>query len=244
MSIKKCPSCGLPVAGLSVCPMCGRRLDQDESRRPEPNGAEQFFSDGESVRKAVRPTGWDMAFIIICNLSFVAILVNAIVGGPGWCHYPVFGLFTVYFILFSCFSGSFRRFLTRYRNSVLFLNLLAGIFQIVCKAAYPGQEEFNWAFDYFIPINILVACIVELSVMPFQKTLMRNIIFSVFMFLGQSIIQFCLMLFGVTVTPDSYVPKILVISAFGVNLITALNLVFLYFIKYRDMAIEKFRFWE
>lgn len=242
MSIRKCPSCGLPVAGLSVCPVCGRRLDPEPEARPKSDGPEQFFSDGESVKKAVRPTGWDMAFIIICNLSFVAILVNAIVGGPCWCHYPVFGMFSLFFILFSCFSGSFRRFLTRYRNSVLFLNLLAGIFQIVCNAAYPEQGGFNWAFDYFIPINILVACIVELSVMPFKKVLMRNIIFSVFMFLGQSIIQFCLMLFGVTAS--EYIPRILVISAFGVNLITALNLVFLYFIKYRDMAIEKFRFWE
>lgn len=243
MAMKKCPNCGLPVAGMQVCPVCGTRIPYGNEQK---SGDTQFFSGAKQKAKSAMPNekirlgAWDVAFIILCNVSLVCSLINLIMGGICWCHYPVCLSFSAYFIAFACASGSLKKFLTRYRNAVLVLNIIYGLFNLVCNAA--GQGNLSWAFDYFIPVNLLVANTVILCLIPCQSVPGRNITITAVMLLSQSVLQFVLMAIGLTAIDK--LPRILVSCAFGVNLITSINLIFLYFVKYRNVVVEKFRLWE
>lgn len=244
MSLRRCRNCGLPIGGLNVCPACGAKAE-NESDFDNRSGSFKDDAEIKDVAKrfkvgAIVLSAWDIAFIVLCNVSLVAILINAVTGGQAWCAYPVIGAFTVYFFAFACASKTAGRFLTRYRNAVLFMNLACGIFGIIFSAN--GSVDLSWTFDYFIPINIFVACNVMLCWIPTKKIPMRNILISSAMIMSQSIVQLILMLAGVTATGQ--IARILVYSAFGVNALTTINLTFFYFIKYRNAIVEKFKFWE
>lgn len=242
MSIKKCPHCGIPVANYSVCPMCGKRVEDNDAQSAEG----KTVNSKNLIDKCILRVGnikfgiWDLLFILICNLSFILVLINVLIGGKGWCQYPVFGLFSGYFIAFACGAGNIRRFLTRYRNAVVFLNFVAGIFDIVYR--FIDSTAMGWAFDYFIPVNLISACIVILFLLLHPNISVRSVLFSLIILLVQSIIQLILRLCGVTA--HEHIPCILVTIAFGVNLLSVINLVFIYFIKYRNCVEETFRFWE
>lgn len=244
MSLRRCRNCGLPIGGLSVCPSCGAKAD-DESKSDKRANAFDGNAEINFVAKkfrigALSLSAWDIAFIILCNVSLVAVLVNAVTGGNAWCAYPVIGAFTVYFFSFACSSKTAGRFLTRYRNAVLFMNFACGVFGLVFSAS--NSVDMSWTFDYFIPVDIFVACNVILCLIPTKKVPMRNILISSALFMIQSVVQLILMLSGVTATGQ--VARILVYSAFGVNALTTINLAFFYFIKYRNAIVEKFKFWE
>ena len=70
----------------------------------------------------------------------------------------------------------------------------------------------------------------------------RNVLFSMLFLFTQSTTQFILMLCGVNATER--IPAILVSVAFGVNLISLIDIVFLYLLKFRDRISETFRLWE
>ncbi len=190
----------------------------------------------------IKMTPWEVAFILICNIAFVLTLVNILVGGACWCHYPVLALFVCYFFAFACASKSLKRFLTRYRNAVFITNIIAGIYNIIYNAMTQGSN-LNWALDYFVPINLIVACTVMLMMMLIPNVSIRNVMFSAIILLVQSIIQFLLFAFNLTGN-SGRVSVILISVAFGVNLITVINYVFIYFIKCRNVVFDKFRLWE
>ncbi len=244
MSLKRCRNCGLPIGGLGVCPSCGAKADEDsesdKSANAFGNKAEISFIARKFKIGELSLSAWDIAFIILCNVSLVAILINAVIGGKTWCAYPVIGAFTVYFFSYACSSKTAGRFLTRYRNAVMFMNFVCGILGLMFSAS--ESIEMGWTFDYFIPVNIFVSCNVILCLILTKKVPMRNILISSALIMIQSIAQLILMLFGVTATGQ--VAQILVYSAFGVNALTTINLTFFYFIKYRNAIVEKFKFWE
>ena len=240
MPIKKCNECGLPVADLyTVCPRCGARIDGEvpaadgraaDACRP----ARRFFSGD------LRIGAWEMLFVVACNLAVVLITVNAVLGGPAWCHYPVCAAFFGYFIVFVCASGNVKRFLTRYRNAVLITNFIAAMFSIVYKAA--GIGLMDWAFDYFIPANIIAGCICLLLLPLNRKINVRGVVLSLSMLFVQSAAALALMLCGVTAA--GRVPSALTAVAFGINGISLIDLIFIYFVKFRNRVADTFRLWE
>ena len=235
MSIKKCPKCGLPVGGLySVCPKCGTNVnlvsEEEESR---------------SIHKVLRLGNvkigaWELAFIFVCNIAVVLVLINVILGGVGWCHYPVCGLFLAYFFVFASASGSVRRFFTRFRNTILIFNFVVGVFNLVYRVLH--LNTMDWAFDYFIPVSLIVCCTVMLLLLIHPDIKIRSVLFSIALLFVQSIIQLLLMVFGVTA--GGHIQMILVAVAFGVNLLSLLNLMFIYFIKFRNQVADTFHLWE
>lgn len=225
MQMNRCPNCGHIISDdYEYCTECGAKIPKRETVKVG----------------NLRFTFWDIAFIFICNLSFVLIIVNVIIGGQCWCLYPVLGMFTAYFIAFSCAARSAKKFLTRYRNTVIFLNFIAGAFALICNSLNAGNTE--WIFSYFIPINIIVACTVMLFMLLNRNVYMRNVLLSILMLFVQSLTQFILML--AHVTANGHVPQILVSIAFGMNVISVVNLVFLYLIRYKNHVVDKFRLWE
>lgn len=239
MSMKKCPKCGLPVGTyFAVCPKCGASIPTDEESAQEafPSHTKKIVFKLGNIRFGV----WDLLFLLLCNLSFALILINVLVGNESWCQYPVLGLFTVYFFAFACAAGTLKRFLTRYRNAILMLNFVAGIFELILRAI--DQTALQWVFDYFIPCNLILGCIVMLLLLLHPTISVRNVLFSIALLFIQSTTQLILMLVGVTAAER--VPTILVSIAFGVNLISLINLAFLYLIKFRNQVTETFRFWE
>lgn len=235
--MKKCPKCGMPVGGLSVCPSCGADCSQTNTQYVPQEVAS--FANTFSKTK-VRLSVWEVLFIIVCNIAVVLALVNSIMGGQVWCGIPVMAIYTVYFFAFASTSGSAKRFLARYRNAVLVLNIVSALFNAV--NLINKENYFGWAFNYFIPCNLLLACLVMLCLLPCKDVPVRNVLLSSVLLLPQSVIQFVVMLCGWTATEQ--LPRILCSCAFGVNFLTTVNLAFLYFNKYRNVIVEKFRLWE
>lgn len=245
--MKKCPNCGLPVGSLEVCPMCGTNLRSENDKGSE-NRFYESGSDNNQTRTGVRYCAfskirlsvWDICFIAVCNVSVVLMLINAILGGDCWCGIPVFALFGSFFFAFAAAAGSLKKFLTRYRNAVLILNLIAGILFAVYRIC--GKADFDWTLNYFIPINLLLSCMIMLSLLFCKNIQVKTVMLSSFLVLFQSISQFLLMLFGISAANE--ISRILAACAFGVNFLTTINLAFLYFIKYRNVITDQFRFWE
>lgn len=243
MSIRKCPKCGLPVGNFySACPKCGAAIVEKGSER---SAEESMRTRKERAKKLlqignIRIGAWELAFILVCNVAIVLVLVNAILGGVPWCHYPVYALFVAYFLAFACVSGNIRRFLTRYRNGILVTNFIAGVFQLVYRAIGCGGME--WAFDYFIPINLIAGCTIILLLLLHPDIRVRSVLFSIAILFVQNFIQLLLMAFGITA--DGRVSVILVTVAFGINLISLIDLIFIYLVKCRNQVVETFRFWE
>lgn len=225
MQMKRCPNCKQVMSeDCDFCPECGTKMPKHTS----------------VTLGNMRFTFWDIAFILVCNFSFVLIIVNVIVGGECWCHYPVLGMFAAYFLAFSCAAHTAKRFLTRFRNTIISLNFISGVFALICNSL--GTGNTFWVFDYYIPISIIVACTTMLFLLLSREIYMRHVLLSILMLFVQSLTQFILMLCHVTA--NAYAPQILVSVAFGINVISLVNLVFLYMIKYKNHVVEKFRLWE
>lgn len=238
MSIKKCPNCGLPVGNLSVCPACGKEVAEGEN----PNRDEGYKRKVKTLLNIgnVRLGVWDVLFLIVCNISVVLLIVNVAAGGYYWSPYPVLALNVVYFIAFACASKSFKKFLTRYRNAVFILNALAAVFRLAALA-FEGQTAL-WLFDYFVPVNLIVACITLTGIAAAESVSMRSVLFSFIILFPQSAVQFILAL--CKITAGSRLALVLICVAFGLNLVSIINFVIIYIAKYRNRVFEAFRLWE
>lgn len=239
MSIRKCPNCGLPIGNLNVCPACGKEVMEDSENmdcKAEYKGKVKTLLNIGNVRLGV----WDVLFLIVCNLSVVLVIVNVAVGGFYWSPYPVLALNLIYFISFALASKSFKKFLTRYRNAVFVLNALAAIFRLAALA-FKGQSVL-WLYDYFVPVNIIVACITLTGIAAAQNVSMRSVLFSFVILFPQSAVQFILALCGVTA--ESKLALVLICVAFGLNLVSIINFIIIYLAKYRNRVFETFRLWE
>lgn len=239
MSIRKCPNCGLPVGNLSVCPACGKQVKEEpensESKESYKGKVKTLLNIG-NVRLGI----WDVLFLIVCNISVVLVIVNVAVGGMYWSPYPVLALNLIYFISFALASKSFKKFLTRYRNAVFILNALAAIFRLAALA-FSGQSV-AWLFDYFVPVNLIVACITLTSIAAARNVSMRSVLFSFVILFPQSAVQFILAL--LKVTAESKLALVLICIAFGLNLVSIINFIIIYLAKYRNRVFETFRLWE
>lgn len=232
--MKFCPNCGKALSLDAVRCSCGTYVSEN------PQSAQKTStSSAETKKSGVRMgkyqlTIWDIAFIFICNISFTVIIVDAITGNSVWSPYVVLTLLTVYFLAFACAAGSMRKLFSRYRNAVLFLNLVSGIFGLIVK-------DMRWANDYFIPCNTILAGTAFLLMLFHKDISARHVFLATILLLLESTAQFVLYLFGVIGQTD--ISKIFVILAFCLNLMTLGNIAFLYFTKLRYHA-ENSRWWR
>ena len=241
--MKKCPNCGKVVDNDAVRCSCGANV----SDAPQTNEDVTVTTAPSSTKRGkYQMTMWDVLLLIICNISVTVIIVNVILGPAYWCHYVVLGLFGTYFLAFAIASRSIKKFLSRYRNAVLLLNFIAGMFGLFL----PGNE-MKWANNYFIPCNLILAGFVFLLLLFHKDISARTVIFSTVFLLLQSTTQ--LILFGFKqigyqsvdgVLQLMKVPQILIILAFTLNLMTLINIIFLYVTKFKNSVVEKFRWWE
>lgn len=236
--IKNCPNCGLPLPPyVSVCPACGMETHFQDKPGEKLDGA---LKSAFLKKHNIRLGGWDIALILICNISFIMMILNLILGGVCWFYYPVVVLFSGYCLSFSAASGNIKRFVTRYRNSIIIINLIITICNLMVSVI--DKSPNIWAYEYFIPSNLLLANTVMLTLLFFSDTSIFKVMFSVFTFSFQSFILFVLLLVGVLGL--SQISRILIILAFGINFISCVNLVLLYFFKYRNKILDDFKLWE
>ena len=231
--MKTCPNCGKNVDNDAVRCSCGADLSgaQSQHSTTKPVSERSYAKIGR-----YKMTIWDIAFLFICNISFVLIIVDLVLGGISWAHFIVLGLFTVYFFAFACSSKNVRKLLSRYRNAVLLINFISGLFGLIMK------DKMLWANNYFIPCNLILAGFVFLLLLFHKDISAKNVFYSTMLLLTQSLTQ--LILYACGVIGQDKIPEILIILAFGLNLMTLTNIAFLYFTKFKNHVAEKFHWWE
>ena len=237
MALKKCPNCGIPIPGYDVCPVCGTVVESQTQQREKSN-ISNIVHDNKD--RDIKLSAWEIALILICNVSLILIVVNSVVGGDGWFFYPVVVMFLVYSISFTANAGNVPRFLTRYRNTVFIFNLVLVLCSLLCSSL--NGRAILWPFNYFVPCNLIVANIVCTILLTKKNIGTKSVLFASLIFFMQSLVQMLLLAFGV-IGVDNLV-KILIYVSFGVNLITIINLVILYVLKFKNDISETFKFWE
>lgn len=241
--MRKCSKCGLPIGPLNRCPACG----WDNTETEQDTGLNKI----KDFTKRNKLSIWNLLLVIMCNVSLIAVLVNVCIGAPMWCHYAVIGIAAAYFITFTCFSKSVRLFITRYRNSVFFLNVACMVFYIVLNLLSSKNADVNCIFEYFVSANILTACIVFLCALFCRNVNVLQVLLSLCILLAQIIAFLAVVLlmggylevipvFGIKIA----VPLIFTAAVTGICLLTCLNLGFIYFLKFRNCVSETFRLWE
>lgn len=236
--IKNCPNCGLPLPPyITECPACGGKTHfQDSPTETLNNTVKSSFLKKHNIKMGA----WDIALIMVCNVAFILTILNVILGGTCWFYYPVVVLFAGYCLSFTAASKNIKRFVTRYRNSVIIINLIITICNFIVSLIYKSVNI--WAFEYFIPSNLLIANTVMIVLLFFSDTSIFKVMFSVFTFSFQSFILFVLLLVGILGL--SQISRILIILAFGINFISCINLILIYFFKYRNKILDDFKLWE
>ena len=260
MATKNCPVCGSPVSGYARCPVCGSNTNMTEEEvyggsfsadsipTERSTYARPRFGKKEGKKAPTlnlglfRLTLWDLAFILICNASLVSIIVNAITKGYCWSYWVTFGSFVAFFIAFASASGSAKKFLSRYRNGIFEINLICSAFRLVLN--FVGNPVAEWLTNYFVPCNIIVSCVVFTVLLAFQVS-PRKIIGAIASLLPQSLLQFILMFVGQHYIKFQFTggtaSEILVIVAFGLVVLTLINVTILYFAKLKNKFMEIFR---
>ena len=232
MVIKNCPKCGLPVNGMVTCPLCGTVVNGGTSREK----AEKHLTK----LKNTRITKWEIALIIILNLSFIAVAVNLIIGSPSWFQYPVISMLALYFISFTVALKTVNKFITRYRNTVLAIDLMLALSTVFANIL--NKTAYVFAFEYFIPVNLMLANLAMLVILIFFDVPIHRILVAASTFAAQSFILFVLMLFGQF--GAEILPRTLIIVSFGINILTVINLAIIYAIKFRNQIFDGIHFWE
>lgn len=238
MPVKKCSKCGMPVGNLQICPSCGARVQNDYSRVE--NQPIDFFEDDIKKDGKLKMNSWDIGIIILSNLSLIAIIINLILGGEFICRYPILGMFFLYFMCFTFTSKSFSKFVTRFRNTIFILNFIVIVFAIIIKLIAPLSSF--WDINYYAPISLIFANTLLVSLLAVKKVSFISVLYSVLIFLSQSISLLIILLIGIT--NPSIVSRILIISAFGINVLTVANMFLLKNIKFRHQVQERFNWWE
>ncbi len=232
--MKFCPNCGKALNLDAVRCSCGTYVGEN-AQTAQKTSTSSAGNKKSAVRVGkYRLTVWDIAFILICNICFTAVIVDVVTGKSVWSPYLVLGLLTVYFLTFACCAGSMRKLFSRYRNAVLLLNLVCGIFGLCVK-------DMRWMNNYFIPCNTILAGTVFLLMLFHKDISARHVFLATILLLLESTVQFILYLCAVIGQTD--ISKIFVILAFCLNLMTLGNIAFLYFTKLRYHA-ENSRWWR
>lgn len=222
--IKNCPKCGIPVNGFSVCPMCGEDLQKHELSLIEKT----------TLKK------WDVALVIIFNLAFLCVLINALSGGYAWSVYAVSLIIALYFTAFVCASKTAKKFVTRLRNAVIIGNTILSIGTLLLY--FLNGARPMWTTDLFMPITLILSNVIILSVGFIKKVSIYQVFFSACAFFLQGLVLLILLLFGIVGKSD--LSRILIIIAAALNLATIVNLAFVIAFKCKKFVLEEIHLWE
>ncbi len=242
--IKKCPGCGLPVAGLDVCPLCGRDLiadaglDDGENRFDVGTGEKLIKEfDRASSGKLSR---MEILLLILSNLSVVLIVVNLIFSGLNWSCLTVQTLYFIYLATYVSMSGNLAKFVTRLGNSVFLFNIICAVCVFIHWLI--ADNVFLLFPDYIMPGMLIAAQLTVIFSLFSKSVTVVRALHAQLLFLVQSIVLFVLMLTEQTCADTA--ARILVAICFGIGVVTVLNLSFAYMFKFRKGIQEAFKFWE
>ncbi len=234
MPLKKCPNCGMPVAGYTKCPFCGKDLLEEEGQqsvRPR----NKKITVGQ-----IQLSPWEAGFLLVANLSLICILINAITGGTFWALYVSLTLGLIYLLAFTIASQSAQKFITRFRNLIFLINAILFICLFVSKmidstVVYP-------LVCYYVPASLIVGNIVCLLFLLNPNIGIRQIQHCILAFFVQS--STLLLFMATKAVPVSELTKILFLVSVGVNLLSTVNLIALRVIRVRSNVHNAFKFWE
>lgn len=178
---------------------------------------------------------FDLIFIILCNLSFILIIINAIIRDTFWCHYPILAFFYVYTIAFAASAGYAKGFLARFRNGMFALNFLV-------SAAGTLYNLFNevdnfFIFNWFLPISFIVTCIVMIVTTFFKTVKLSQLMLSLIIIFPQVLTLFIITLVGVTQADST--ATILVSIAFALYIVVFIDCAFIYLLRFRNNFTRK-----
>lgn len=237
MSLKKCPKCGIPIVGLDKCPICGY---DNNSTTYSYTHQETTVNVNNGSNKRFNLTIWETSLLICANVSVISIIVNLILGGIFWSLYTTLAIFSIYFLMFTCWANNIKKFLTRFRNSIFLLNAILFIIFAISKII--KDDTVYVLINYYVPINLIVANTVAILLLTNAKISVASVMHALFMMLVQSITLFIIYLTGFS--NPSTLSKILIIVALGVNLITVINIAFIRVSRIRNNVNEVFKWWE
>lgn len=187
----------------------------------------------------VRLSWTDFVFIIICNISIILILINAILHHTGfWCHYPIFIMLYSYVIFIASIAGQAKKFLSRLRNGLLIVNLLFSLTSLIYFIADDFNPDALFPIEWIIPIILTVTLIIKLCSLFSGSVTLLNIITAAFFMLPQATILFVvaiinpLLINGEAMYSDF--SFIISIVNFALYVMVIINLTFLYFIKVKN----------
>ena len=272
---KYCPVCGTSVGVFTkICPTCGAKTDMTEDEvyggsfsanentqeqtSHQENGLNAQTQTNPQPKKEKAPfeirfgifriTLWDLALLLVCNLSCLAVIINAVIGGFAWCPFVALALLGGYHIACVCTVKDVKKFIKKYRNAVFVLNLVSGIFSIALRVL--KQPQMDWATDYFIPVNLIVTSVLFLLLLINKNMPMGSVIFSTSLLLPQSFTLLVLTIICLCV-PNGWlgigsnkVSQVLIILAFAINVLVLANILVLYIFKVKNKAVEGIRWWK
>ena len=192
----------------------------------------------------IRLSWTDFVFIIICNISLLLILINAILHHTGfWCQYPIFIMLYSYVIFIASIAGQAKKFLSRLRNGLLIVNLLFSLTSLIYFLADDFNPNALIPIEWIIPIILSVTLIVKLCSLFFGSVTLLNIITAAAFMLPQATILFIVAIINPLLTNGEAMYSdfsfIISIVNFALYVMVIVNLAFLYVIKVKN-KINKF----
>lgn len=238
--MKVCPKCKNKVSNLqSKCPICGA----DVNEKLDDSAVNTICSVKSIVKNDYKLTGWNIAFIVVLNIVIVLIALNVFnvfeIQGI-WCDWPIVGLLSLYFLVLTCCSKKMNQFVTRFRNTIWFTNLVMIIIMYARLIAYKRLDA--WVLEYFITSMVICFDIVMTGLFLSRKLQMFNAFVS-----SLTMLPFAIMVLVYSlcrVIAQTNVSKAMVLICCLLTLCVQINFACFYFFKYKDKAEKIFKLWE
>ena len=177
---------------------------------------------------------FDLIFIILCNLSFILIVLNAFIRDVFWCHYPILAMFYIYTIAFAASAGYAKGFLSRFRNGMFILNFLVSASGMLYNL-FTEPDNFI-IFHWFLPISFIVTCITMIVTAFFKTVKLSQLMISLVIVFPQVLTLFIITLVGVTA--PTTLATILISIAFALYIVVFVDCAFIYILRFKN-AITK-----
>ena len=168
-------------------------------------------------------TPGNILFLVVLNIILITTIINLCLQTGFWAHYIAIGSLTGYFVVYAFLTNTAKNINIRLSFSVLFINLVATFFVILLLIT--NFSDYNWLWQYFIPILIMFNNLVTTTLLVFGKITFVNALMTFCLNIFQSLLQliFVLVFVGVNGTFVS----VLSIVTFSYCLLGVINSIFI-----------------
>lgn len=230
MSVKRCQKCNSIIPEGDVCPCCSTNIHEEENKGG-------YMKDLPKHSSVV-----NVCFLMAINVSFVLLMINAVLGKTLWAPYPIMGLLGVCTIVNALFSKSVKKFVAKLRNGLLILQFVAWIVGAVLIIANLSNAQLDWIFSYLTPVSSVIMILFIMVVTFIGKIDLKSVIGSLLLYLFVTAVPIVYLLFikltHVTPMPDLTMPSQLAIivmtSAFGVTFLSLVDIGYIYLTNYKE----------